>query len=102
MSARCSLVMFCILSAQPAFAQTSAEYFAEGRVALDKFGDCDLSLAALEKVTGALRNDPLWLNYMSRAYECKKDYEKAHEFMRRYVALFPGNLKLEDKLAELK
>src|SRR5262249_22317764 len=72
------------------FAQTDAEKFAEGRVALDKFKDCPASLQALEGVSAEGRKNPLWVYYMAQANECLRRLSDAVHYCEQYDRLSPG------------
>lgn len=85
-----------------AFAQTDAEKFAEGRVALDKFKDCPAALKALETVSEEGRKNPLWAFYMAKVHECLSNNEEAIEYYKKYDALIPGQVEILEKIVEIR
>ncbi len=85
-----------------AFAQTDAEKFAEGRIALDKHNDCPAAKEALESVSEKSRSEPLWLFYAAKTYECLNQPDKALPLYEKYNQLMPGQTTIIDKIGELR
>ncbi len=96
------MFLLLILHTPLAFAQTDAEKFAEGRVALDKHHDCPAAKAALESISEKVRSEPLWLFYAAKTYECLNQADKALPLYEKYNELMPGQTVIIDKIGELR
>jgi len=95
-------VLVAFLGPKTALAQTDAEKFAEGRIALDKFKDCEAAYKALSGVSEQTRKEAMWLFYMGKATECLKKYDESLCYYRAYSKLVPPNAELLDKIGELQ
>ena len=95
-------VLIAFLDIETSAAQTDADRFAEGRVALDKFKDCDAAYKALSGVSDQMRKEAMWLYYMARTTECLKKYGESVGYYKAYTKLIPPNPELLDKIGEVK
>jgi len=100
--ARTLLLLIILIVGKSTFAQSDADNFAEGRVALDKFKDCPTALKALNSVSEDGRKDPMWVYYMARTFECLTNYTQAIRYYTNYDTLMPGQPSILEKLAELR
>jgi hypothetical protein len=101
-------VKFCFFAALLFFAvapssaqQNDGEFFAEGRIALDKYKDCAASLNALKQVSEAGQQNPMWIYYMAKANECAGNIADALAYYRAY-ATTNSSPEITDKVAELQ
>ena len=100
-----SFVLFLILLVTQfsIFAQTDADRFAEGRVALDKYKDCPAAIKALEQVSSQSRQEPLWMFYMARSKECVGNLEEALDYYQKYSNAVPASQpQVSEKIGELR
>lgn len=95
-------IAICALGRVAQAQQSDAENFAEGRVALDKHNDCDVAYKALNSVSTAGQQEPMWIFYMAKTSECLKRFDKALELYRRYDQAVPGQQQVLDKIAEMR
>ncbi len=84
------------------FAQSDADKFTEGRVALDKYHDCKAAKQALESVSAQGRNNALWVLYMAKADECLGLKAEALQKYEQYNRLVPGQAEIIDKIGDLR
>jgi len=96
------LLLLLLLPTAPAYGQSDAEKFAEGRIALDKYRDCPAAKTALESVSEKGRSEPLWLFYAAKTYECLNQPENALPLYEKYNQLMPGQTAIIDKIGELR
>jgi hypothetical protein len=101
---RAPLTLAFVLTAAclPGWAQSDAQNFAEGRVALDKYKDCKASLDALGGVSEDGRKDPVWVFYMAKANECMNRAADALRYYEEYDRLLPGQAPVLDKIGDLR
>lgn len=96
------LAAMIFIFARNVLAQSDGEKFAEGRMAMDKFNDCPAAVKALESVSEAGRQNPLWIAYMAKAYECVGNAKDALTYYEKYNQVVPGNGEIVDKIGELR
>jgi hypothetical protein len=96
------LLLIALLSCVSAIlAQTDAEHFAEGRIALDKYKDCATSLRALQQVSASGQQNPMWVYYMAKANECLGNRRNAIAFYRAY-ARTNSSPEITEKIGDLQ
>lgn len=83
-------------------AQSDAEKFAEGRIALDNYHDCKRAINALEGVSSEGRKNLLWVYYMAKAHECAGNLEQALSHYEQYNVLAPGQPAILNKIGDLR
>lgn len=94
------IALSAVLSAM-ALAQTDAEKFAEGRIALDQHQDCPAAESAFRSVSEASHN-AIWAFYMGKTMECLKRPADALVYYEQYDQLIPGQAEIINKIGELR
>lgn len=91
---------FCISCI--AFGQTNdAIKITEAKLAIEKYKDYKGAIKALEEISNAGKNDPLYLYYSAIANEKIGEYEKAVSFYQQYLNFFPDKVEIIEKIADL-
>jgi hypothetical protein len=82
-------------------AQSDSERFAEGRIALDKYHDCQGALTALQQVSTEGQANLMWSYYMGKTEECLHDLSKAVKYYRQFSEANPTP-EMTNKIADLE
>jgi len=94
-------LVLCVTLLLGALAQeTDTIKFARARTALSQ-KDCAVAIEALQEISPAGKNDPLWLTTAADAYECNGDLVKALAYFSKYAELFPANAEIIRRLGDL-
>lgn len=93
------LNLFLVLSN---FAQSDEAKFSEGRIAFDRYSDCQAAIKAFKSVSSAGQRDPQWILYMAKASECINNLGDAISYYEKFNQLNPGQSEIIDKLGDLR
>ena len=96
-----SAALLLAAASSAALASDDGERFAEGRVAYDKFHDCQAAYRALSAVSVAGQQEPMWIYYEAQTLDCLGRYDEALKYYRQYKNLIPPNPQLLDKIGEV-
>lgn len=81
---------------------TDSEYLSLGRIAEEKYKDCDTALNSYLEVSEQGRKDPEWSLSTARSFECVKNYREALYYYKKYDAMKPRQTKIAQKMQELQ
>lgn len=85
----------------PLLGQADAQSFAEGRLALDKYKDCQAAEDAFNRASAAFRNTPGWSIYMARTKECLGKLSDALALYQTYYGMVPTANDVINKIGDL-
>jgi hypothetical protein len=99
-----SIVVIAVLSAVSCLAGPSSdgEKMAQGRIALEKYRDCNAARQLFASVSAARRDRPDWLDYAAQSAECAGDLAEALRYYEAEATYIVGSERLADKVADLR
>lgn len=73
----------------------------EARIAIEKYKDYQAALKALNEVSEAGQNNPLFIFYAATANEQLGKLREAVKYYNKYLTVFPNKIEIIEKIADL-
>ena len=73
----------------------------EARLAIEKYKDCKAALDALREVSNNGKQNPLFLLYAGKTFDCLNRFDSAIYYYTKYVDAYPNATDIIQRIAEL-